>query len=120
MKLVATGGTIESVAIKVPGDKSISHRAVMMGAIADGTSTVRGCLLGADVRSTIQCFRDLGVAIAVDESTSTVIVEGNGMMGLQAPRKPLDAGNAGICMRLLSGILHSARRFVCRRHDYRR
>jgi len=103
MRIRALGGTFRSGEINVPGDKSISHRAVMLGALADGQSVVRGCLLGGDVLSTIGCFRDMGVEINTEGGT--VFVHGVGIAGLQSPKRPLDAGNAGTCMRLLSGVL---------------
>lgn len=89
--------------ITVPGDKSISHRSVMFGAIAKGTSAIRGFLDGADCRSTIDCFRRLGIDIAFDGEL--VLVHGKGLRGLSAPTDILDVGNSGTTMRLISGIL---------------
>ena len=89
--------------ITVPGDKSISHRAVMFGAIAKGTTRITGFLDGADCRSTISCFQKMGIAIRHDGDT--VIVEGGGMHGLSAPTGTLDVGNSGTTMRLICGIL---------------
>ena len=85
--------------VRLPGDKSISHRALMLGAIADGTSHLRGLSLGADVASTASCLRALGVAI--DEEHAY----GAGMHGLKPAAGPLDCGNSGTTMRLLAGLL---------------
>jgi 3-phosphoshikimate 1-carboxyvinyltransferase len=85
--------------ISVPGDKSISHRALILGSIADGESHVRGLSTGADVRSTAGCMRALGIEI--DDS----VVRGVGMHGLRAPADALDCGNSGTTMRLLAGLL---------------
>lgn len=89
--------------VRVPGDKSISHRAVMFGALARGTTTVHGFLPGADCLSTISCFRRMGVQI--DQDGEQVIVHGNGWYGLQEPEQRLDVGNSGTTIRLLAGIL---------------
>lgn len=89
--------------ITIPGDKSISHRAVMFGAIAEGKTEIEGFLPGADCLSTIDCFRRLGIEI--EQSGSRVTVFGKGLHGLSAPGKTLDVGNSGTTMRLLSGIL---------------
>ena len=89
--------------ITVPGDKSISHRAVMLGAIAEGTTEITGFLPGADCLSTIDCFRRLGVEIFQDGGY--VRVEGVGLHGLREPSDILDAGNSGTTIRLISGIL---------------
>lgn len=88
----------------VPGDKSISHRAIMLGAVAEGKSEVRGFLPGADCRSTISCFRRLGVPIT-ELSPTHVVVEGQGFEGLKEPEEVLDVGNSGTTIRLLMGIL---------------
>ena len=85
--------------IKVPGDKSISHRALMLGAIASGKSGVRGLSTGADVQSTAACLRALGVEI--EDGT----IRGRGMRGFRAASAPLDCGNSGTTMRLLAGLL---------------
>lgn len=89
--------------IKVPGDKSISHRAVMLGALAGGTTEITGFLQGADCLSTIDCFRNMGIDI--DVSGENVTVHGNGLNGLKAPEKMLYTGNSGTTTRLLCGIL---------------
>ena len=90
--------------ITVPGDKSISHRAVMLGALADGTTSIRGFLRGADCLSTIDCFRKMGIRIDEDGNGS-VTVHGHGLNGLSAPQDTLYTGNSGTTTRLLCGIL---------------
>ncbi len=89
--------------LTVPGDKSISHRAVMLGSLADGVTEITGFLPGADCLSTIDCFRSMGVEI--DERGDRVTVRGNGMRGLVKPEKMLYTGNSGTTTRLLCGIL---------------
>ena len=89
--------------ITVPGDKSISHRALMFTALAEGVSEIKGLALCEDVLSTKQCLEDLGVLIKTKEKTT--FVEGSGLHGLKKPVKILNAGNSGTTMRLLSGIL---------------
>ena len=89
--------------LSVPGDKSISHRAVMLGSIARGDTQIRHFLQGADCLSTISCFRRMGISI--DNLGDTVIVHGKGMRGLSSPSGMLDCGNSGTTMRLMSGIL---------------
>lgn len=89
--------------ITVPGDKSISHRAVMFGALAKGTTKITGFLMGEDCLSTIDCFRKMGVEIEVCEKEVTV--HGVGLHGLHAPTEMLYTGNSGTTTRLLSGIL---------------
>ncbi|MBH8596613.1 MULTISPECIES: 3-phosphoshikimate 1-carboxyvinyltransferase [unclassified Thermoactinomyces] len=89
---------------KVPGDKSISHRSVMFGSIAEGVTEIEGFLPGADCLSTIHCFRQMGVEIERTSPTS-VRVKGKGFAGLAEPRVPLDVGNSGTTIRLLLGIL---------------
>ena len=100
---VQPGGTIKG-RIRVPGDKSISHRSIMLGAIAEGTTTVTGFLEGADALATLQAFRDMGVKIEgpVD---GNVTIQGVGLRGLKKPSKPMDMGNSGTSTRLLAGIL---------------
>lgn len=90
--------------IAVPGDKSISHRAIMLAALADGTSRIDGFLEGEDTRATAAVFQQLGVAIEAPAS-SRRIVHGVGVDGLSAPSGELDCGNAGTGMRLLAGVL---------------
>lgn len=89
--------------IKVPGDKSISHRAVMFGAIANGQTTIEGFLPGEDCLSTISCFQKLGVQI--EQKGEKVIVNGKGWEGLKEPTEILDVGNSGTTTRLMLGIL---------------
>ena len=89
--------------ITVPGDKSISHRAVMLAAISQGKSEISGFLQGEDCLSTIACFRKLGIEI--NNRNELIEVEGKGLYGLNEPSTALDAGNSGTTMRLLSGIL---------------
>ncbi len=89
--------------ITVPGDKSISHRAVMLGALADGITHINGSLRGADCLSTIDCFRKMGVRI--DDNGDSLTVHGNGLHGLRAPKVTLYTGNSGTTTRLLCGIL---------------
>jgi 3-phosphoshikimate 1-carboxyvinyltransferase len=90
--------------LAVPGDKSISHRAVLIGALGEGETHVRGFGPSADTRSTIDAVRALGVQVE-DVADDELVVHGLGVRGLQAPDEPIDAGNAGTLMRLLTGIL---------------
>ncbi|UXI66630.1 3-phosphoshikimate 1-carboxyvinyltransferase [Tahibacter amnicola] len=99
-------------AIRVPGDKSISHRAVMFAALADGVSHIRGFLEGEDTRATARAFSQMGVRID-RPSDSERIVHGVGLHGLSAPASAIDCGNAGTGMRLLAGLL-SAQSFDSR------
>lgn len=97
--------------IRVPGDKSISHRALMLGAIAQGETTIQGLLLGEDPRSTASCFQALGAEIS-PLNTELVRVQGIGLGNLQEPVDVLNAGNSGTTLRLMLGILAShSRRF---------
>ncbi len=89
--------------VTIPGDKSISHRAVMFGSLAEGTTEVTGFLRGADCLSTIDCFRRLGISI--EDQDDRVLIHGRGLHGLLAPTQLLDAGNSGTTTRLISGIL---------------
>ncbi len=89
--------------ITIPGDKSISHRSVMLGAIAQGTTEITHFLKGADCLSTIGCFRRMGIEI--EEKPDVILVHGKGLRGLVAPSDTLDVGNSGTTTRLLSGIL---------------
>ena len=94
--------------ITIPGDKSISHRALMLGAIAEGETTIEGLLLGEDPRSTAACFRAMGAEIS-ELNSQKVIVKGVGLGKLQEPEAVLDAGNSGTTMRLMLGLLASHR-----------
>ena len=89
--------------IKVPGDKSISHRGVMFGALSEGITELNGFLSGADCISTISCFRKMGIEIS--QKNDHVIIHGKGLHGLSAPNEVLDVGNSGTTTRLISGIL---------------
>jgi 3-phosphoshikimate 1-carboxyvinyltransferase len=89
--------------LTVPGDKSISHRALIFGALADGKTTVTNLAPGKDVQSTAHCLGQLGIQIVL--SGSTVMIHGRGLHGLSSPKEILDAGNSGTTIRLLSGIL---------------
>lgn len=98
-----TGGTVQGT-IRVTGDKSISHRSIMLGSLAEGVTHVEGFLEGEDALATLQAFRDMGVVIEGPED-GRVTVHGVGLHGLQAPSGPLYVGNSGTSMRLLAGIL---------------
>ena len=89
--------------LRVPGDKSISHRSIMFGSLAKGKTTVRDILRGEDVLSTMQVFRDLGVTI--EDDGSVITIHGVGFDGLRAPKNKLDMGNSGTSIRLISGVL---------------
>ena len=89
--------------LAVPGDKSISHRSVMFGALSEGITEAENFLTGADCLSTISCFRQMG--ISVEQNGTSVIVHGKGLHGLTRPSGIIDAGNSGTTVRLLSGIL---------------
>lgn len=89
--------------LRVPGDKSISHRSIIFGSLAKGVTKVHNILRGEDVLSTIQAFREMGVKI--EDNGNLVEIKGCGFDGLQAPKNPLNMGNSGTSMRLISGIL---------------
>ncbi len=97
------GGSL-SGQIRVPGDKSISHRSIMLGALADGVTEIQGFLEGDDSLATLKAFRAMGVSIDGPDA-GRVVVHGVGMHGLKAPAAALDLGNSGTSMRLLSGLL---------------
>lgn len=97
--------------IAIPGDKSISHRAVMFGSISEGITEINHFLTGADCLSTIGCFKAMGIDISVNEEN--VIVNGKGLNGLKEPAVTLDCGNSGTTTRLISGIL-SGQKFSTR------
>jgi 3-phosphoshikimate 1-carboxyvinyltransferase len=92
--------------VNVPADKSISHRSALFAALAEGKSIIRNYSPAADPHSTLQCLKQLGVDIR--EDNGTVTVNGKGRYGLRTPDKPLDCGNSGTTMRLLSGIIGGA------------
>lgn len=100
---VSPGGQLRGI-VRVPGDKSISHRSIMLGALAEGTTEISGFLEGEDSLCTLQAFRDMGVQIE-RPGPQRVVVRGVGMNGLRAPSKPLDLGNSGTSMRLMAGLL---------------
>lgn len=100
---VQPGGSLNGD-IRVPGDKSISHRSIMLGSLADGVTRISGFLEGEDSLATLQAFRDMGVQIEGPDG-GKVTVHGVGMHGLKSPSQPLDLGNSGTSMRLLSGLL---------------
>ena len=104
--VVLPGGKI-SGRIRVPGDKSMSHRAVMFASLADGRSEVVDCLLGEDVRCTMMAFSEMGAAIE-ENASGTLTIDGVGVDGLQIPGQALDMGNSGTSMRLMCGILAGA------------
>ena len=89
--------------LTIPGDKSISHRSVMFGSLAQGTTEITHFLKGADCLSTISCFRSMGVEI--QEKDGKILVHGRGLRGLKRPEGVLDCGNSGTTTRLLAGIL---------------
>jgi 3-phosphoshikimate 1-carboxyvinyltransferase len=94
--------------ITVPGDKSVSHRAVMLGSLSNGKSTIRRWLPAGDPLATLQIFRQMGVTIRVQENSTTswdLEIAGVGLDGLRQSEEPLDSRNAGTCMRLLAGIM---------------
>jgi 3-phosphoshikimate 1-carboxyvinyltransferase len=97
------GGSLKGK-IRVPGDKSISHRSVMLGSIAEGVTEITGFLEGEDSLATLKAFRAMGVAIEGPKD-GKVTIHGVGLHGLKAPADPLDLGNSGTSMRLLSGLL---------------
>ena len=92
--------------IRVPGDKSISHRSIIFGSLAEGETKIYDILRGEDVLSTMQVFRDLGVEI--EDKDGVITIQGVGMDGLKAPQNPLDMGNSGTSIRLISGVLAGA------------
>lgn len=100
---VQPGGCVTGK-FRVPGDKSISHRAVIFGALADGVTRVTGFLEGEDALNTLEAFREMGVT-AIGPEQGALTLYGVGIQGLQAPRKPLYMGNSGTAMRLLAGLL---------------
>ncbi|MEH6609381.1 MAG: 3-phosphoshikimate 1-carboxyvinyltransferase [Halioglobus sp.] len=108
--MLLPGGTITGE-IRVPGDKSISHRSIMLGALAQGTTRVSGFLEGEDALATVAAFREMGVKISAPKN-GALTIEGVGLHGLKAPSKPLDLGNAGTSIRLLCGLL-AGQNFSC-------
>lgn len=103
MRQITTSSPLKGE-ITIPGDKSVSHRSIMFGALAKGTTSVRHFLEGADCLSTIGCFRQMGIDIC-REPDGQILVHGKGIHGLSAPSDILDVGNSGTTTRLISGIL---------------
>lgn len=101
--IVEAGGRLNGL-LRVPGDKSISHRSIMLGSLAQGATHVRGFLEGEDSLATLKAFRAMGVSIS-DPVNGQLNIQGVGLHGLQAPEHPLDLGNSGTSMRLLVGLL---------------
>lgn len=101
-KTISPGGNVSGV-VELPGDKSISHRYAILASLAEGTSEIRNYASSADCRSTIECMRRLGIEI--DITPERVRVAGQGLEGLKAPKRDLDAGNSGSTIRMLSGVL---------------
>ena len=100
---IAGGGERISGEIKVSGDKSISHRALMFSAIANGTTKIKGFLEGLDCLSTLDALKKMGIKI--EKNQDEVLVFGKGLRGLSEPKETLDFGNSGTAMRLMAGIL---------------
>ena len=101
--VVSPGGRLGG-ALRVPGDKSISHRSIMLGSLAEGVTRVSGFLEGEDSLATLRAFRAMGVEIDGPHD-GRVTIQGVGMHGLKAPVAPLDLGNSGTSMRLMSGLM---------------
>jgi 3-phosphoshikimate 1-carboxyvinyltransferase len=104
MQFLVQPGSVRDAAVAVPGDKSISHRAVMLGSIARGTTHISGFLNGEDCLATLAAMSSMGVAAEQVDAT-TVTIHGVGLRGLQAPAAALDMGNSGTAMRLMTGLL---------------
>lgn len=104
LRFIAQPGGALTGSIRVPGDKSISHRSIMLGSLAEGTTHVTGFLEGEDSLATLKAFKAMGVKIEGPDN-GNVTIEGVGMDGLLAPDEPLDLGNSGTSMRLMSGLL---------------
>jgi 3-phosphoshikimate 1-carboxyvinyltransferase len=102
--MITPGGKL-SGSIRVPGDKSISHRALILGAIAEGVTRITGFLESTDCVATRKALQNMGVKIQRDSDVAEITVQGVGLQGLQAPMAPLDLGNSGTAMRLLCGVL---------------
>jgi len=102
-KFIAKPATTLSGQLKIPGDKSISHRSIMLGSLSEGVTKVSGFLEGEDALSTLKAFQAMGVKI--EREDDNVTIHGVGIHGLKKPEKPLDLGNSGTSIRLMSGIL---------------
>lgn len=105
LSFVAAPGGAVSGDITVPGDKSVSHRSIMFGSLAEGTTHIKGFLPGQDCLATMNTFKAMGIKIEGPDSEQNVTVYGKGLHGLTAPKELLDIGNSGTSIRLLSGIL---------------
>lgn len=105
--LLQPGGSLRGQ-FRVPGDKSISHRSIMLGSLAEGVTQVEGFLEGEDALATLQAFRDMGVQIEGPHQ-GKVTIHGVGLHGLQQPQKALDLGNSGTSMRLMAGLMAGQR-----------
>ena len=101
-RTISPGGTIDG-AVELPGDKSISHRYAILAALAEGASEIENYATAADCHSTLECFRQLGIAI--EEKDARVRINGKGLYGLSKPARALDAENSGSTMRMLAGVL---------------
>jgi 3-phosphoshikimate 1-carboxyvinyltransferase len=114
LALGTTAGRSLRGTVRVPGDKSISHRSLLFGAIADGTTTIEGLLPAEDPLSTAACLRAMGVDVSPIEAGQTVTVQGVGLDGFREPESVLDCGNSGTTMRLMLGLLagRAGRHFV--------
>ena len=114
LALGTTAGRSLRGRVRVPGDKSISHRALLFGAIAEGTTRIEGLLPAEDPLSTAACLRAMGVEVSPIEAGQPVLVQGVGLDGFQEPSSILDCGNSGTTMRLMLGLLagRSGRHFV--------
>lgn len=114
-RILEPGGSLRG-ALRIPGDKSVSHRAVMFGSIARGTTRITNFLPGEDCLGTIRCFRALGVPITGDGTEW--VVEGQGLRGLQEPEGVLDVGNSGTTLRLMLGLLAGMEGFATVTGDF--
>ena len=100
--LVKKGASLRGE-INIPGDKSMSHRAIMLASLSEGRCEITGLLEGEDCLATIEVFRKMGVSIS--SNSGNYYVEGNGLKGLKQPVEPLDFGNSGTSIRLCAGVL---------------
>ncbi len=112
MRFVVSPGGVPSGTLVVPGDKSVSHRAVMLGAVAEGETRVSGLLEGDDVLATVAAFKAMGVQVEGPRAGEARL-QGVGLRGLRAPEHALDLGNSGTAMRLLAGLLAGQRFATC-------
>ena len=104
MRFQVTPAAVQDASVSVPGDKSISHRALLLGSVAAGHTEVSGFLAGQDCLATLAAMRALGVDIE-QPSPNEMSIRGVGLQGLQAPHGDLDLGNSGTAMRLMAGLL---------------